>query len=79
MAGSVVFALWTFLVQTSLCDHMSTRAWKPDENLISTRISGGVRPVCCDVPLRLLCVCKTSKPRFVSINGVPQSSVVNDG
>ena len=27
-------ALWTILIQASLCDRLSTRAWKPDWNLI---------------------------------------------
>ena len=60
-------ALWTILIQASLCDRMSTRAWKPDWNLILTWVSGGVRCASCDVPARLFSVCK--KYSRLNMNG----------
>ena len=49
------------LIQASLCDRMSTSAWKPHGNLILTWISRGTRRACCEVPARLLSGCKKKR------------------
>ena len=61
-------ALWTILIQASLCDRMSIGAWKLDWNLILSWISGGARRACCDVSAGFLFDCKKNAQRNFAQN-----------